>query len=347
MTRSRTALAIVACLAFIASQTLDADVRYDHRSKFQFAGAMGRVVNFFGGKAAREGVTTTTAIKGNRMLTMGDSTGEIIDLGEEKLYALDVKKKTYRVTTFAEMRRQMEEARKRAAEEARKEQPPQQQQEPAAQDPNAKQVEVDFDVKNTGERKEISGFAATQSVMTITVREKGKTLQQSGGVVMTSDMWMTPTIPALKEIADFNLRYAEQLYGPMVTGASPEEMASVMALYPMMKPALDKMATEGKKLQGTAVLTTSTFDAVKSAEQMAAEQSSASDARSSGGSTPTGVGGLLGGLGKRMARRNNDQAAAGPKDRATFLTTTFEILKVTPSVTDADVAIPAGFKESK
>ena len=80
-------------------------------------------MNFFGGKAAREGVTSTVAIKGSRMMTSnGDGTAQIIDLSEEKIYDIDLKKKSYRVTTFADLRRQMEEARKRAEEEAKKEQ---------------------------------------------------------------------------------------------------------------------------------------------------------------------------------------------------------------------------------
>ena len=50
------------------------------------------------------------------------------------------------------------------------------------------------------------------------MREKGKTLEQSGGLVMTSDMWLAPKIAAMKEVADFDLRYAQKLAGPMVSG---------------------------------------------------------------------------------------------------------------------------------
>ena len=75
-------------------------------------------------------------------------------------------------------------------------------------------MEIDFDVKNTGEKKTINGFDTHQVVMTITVREKGKTLEQSGGMVLTSDMWLAPTIAAMKEIADFDMRYAQKLVRP-------------------------------------------------------------------------------------------------------------------------------------
>ncbi len=347
MSHSRIALALAACLAVASTQALRADVRSDQKTKFQLAGPLGKVVNFFGGKAARDGVTSTVALKGNRMMTTtGDSGGQIIDLTEEKVYNLDLKKKSYTVVTFAQLRQQMEDARKRAQEEAAKNP---EADKPAQRDPNAKEVEVDFDVKNTGEKKDINGFATTQSIMTITVREKGKTLQQAGGMVLTSDIWLTPSIPAMKEVADFHMKYAQKLYGPMIEGASPQDMASAMAMYPQMKPALERMAAEGRKLQGTAILTTTTIDAVQSAEQMAASQSSAGDAKSSGGSAPTSVGGLIGGFGRRMAKKKEDEpaVAAGPKDRATVLTTTNETLKLSTTVADAEVAVPAGFKESK
>ena len=80
MSRSRTALAFVAVLALTSTQALRADVRSEEKTKFQLAGTLGRVVNIFGGKAAREGITTSTAVKGNRMMTTsGDNTGQIID----------------------------------------------------------------------------------------------------------------------------------------------------------------------------------------------------------------------------------------------------------------------------
>jgi hypothetical protein len=348
--RSRIALVLAAGLALSSAQMLKADVRSDQKTKFQFAGALGKVVNFFGGKAAREGVTSTIAVKGSRKLTMNDTTGQIIDLSEEKVYDLDVKKKSYKVSTFADLRRKMEEDRQKAEQAAAKEQAADKS-EPAKKDPNAKEMEIDFDVKNTGEKKDVNGFSTSEAVMTITVREKGKTLQQSGGMVMTSDMWLAPSIPAMREVAEFDMQYARKLYGPMLSGASPQDMAQAMAMYPMMKPALEKMAAEGSKLQGTPILTTTTMDAVKSADQMAAEaKQGSSDDKSSGGSASGGVGGLAGGFARRLAQRkssNDDAAANTPKDRTTVITTSTEVLKVSTTVSADEVAIPAGFKESK
>jgi hypothetical protein len=337
------AFVVVTCLA--ASAHLSADIRTDQRVKFQLGGAIGKLVNMFS-KGAREGSTSVVAVKGNRKATLSDTTGQIIDLSEEKIYDLDMKKKTYKVTTFAQLRKQMEDARreaeKNAREQAREERnAPSEPSAPAQKDPNEKEVEVDFDVKNTGASKNINGFDTKQSIITITVREKGKTLDQGGGMVMVTDMWLAPSAPSTKELIDFEMKYAEKIYGPMVTGASARDMAMALAMYPQIKPALDKMKAEGGKVEGTAILTTMTMEAVPpgAANTTAAAPAPAEPARK-------GLGGMLGGL-KKMAE---GQKAADPNakpQRAMILSTSIEMLKLTTSVDAASVALPAGFREDK
>jgi hypothetical protein len=152
-------------------------------------------------------------------------------------------------------------------------------------------------------------------------------------------MWMAPKIAAMKEVMDFDIRYAKQLYGAMA-GMSAEQMAAAMAMYPMMKDSMARMSAEGAKMDGTAIQTTTTMEAVKSAEQMAQETRASEDTSSSGG----GISGRLGGmLAKKMGPKKDD---AG-KPRATFMTMNHEVLKVATSVAAEDVAVPAGFKETK
>ena len=336
-------LPLVLALIAVSGYSLQADVKTEEKTHVQFSGVLGGIVNLFGGKAAREGVTSTVAVKGDRKATTSDTTGRIVDLGEEKIYDLDLKRKTYKVTTFADLRRQMEEARRRAEEEARKVQARDKKADKAPErDPNAKEMEIDFDIKNTGQKKNVSGFDTHEVVLTITVREKGKTLEQSGGLLLTSDMWLAPTVAALKEIRDFDVRFAQKLAGPMMSGASPEDMGRMLAAYPMMKDALAKMSAEGGKVDGTPLSTTLTFDTVKAADQVASKQSD--DDKSKDNSS---VGGLLGGLARRGAARRSGGDQDQNKPRATFMTSTTEILKISTDVAAADVAVPAGFKENK
>jgi hypothetical protein len=331
---------VAVVLALTAS--LSADVRTDQRVKFQLGGAIGKMVNMFGGKGAREGVTTVVAVKGDRKATMSDTTGQIIDLTEEKIYDLDIKKKTYKVTTFAELRKQMEQAQ-RDAEKIAKEQAAEPSK-PAEKDPDAKEVEVDFDVKNTGVSRTINGFDTRQTVMTITVREKDKTLDQSGGLVMTTDLWLAANAPSTRDLVEFDTKYAQKLYGPTVSGASAQDLAMAMAMYPQMKPALDRMRAEGSKIEGTAILTDMRMESVPpgTANEKSAALAAPEEPKKKG------LGGMLGGL-KKMAEeaeKNNSNSNAKPS-RAIVLTTTVEMLKLTTDVDAAAVAMPAGFSERK
>ena len=116
-----------------------------------------------------------------------------------------------------------------------------------------------------------------------------------------------------------------------------------MAMYPMMKDAMAKMSAEGGKIDGTPIQTTMTMDAVKSAEQLA-QEAEGGGARASRRAAAALSGRLGGMLAKKMAPKKDD---AGARPRATFMTMNTEVLKVATDVAPADVAVPAGFKESK
>ena len=305
-----------------------AEVKTREKSQIKIEGMLGRMVNLFGGKAAKEGVVSSVAVKGNRKATTNDATGQIIDLSEEKIYDLDMKKKTYEVTTFEELRRRMREAREKAQKDAEKDPG----KEPEKSGEPQKEFEVDFDVKETGQKKQLAGYDTREVIMTITVREKGKTLEDGGGFVMTADSWFGPVIPALKELSDFDQKYWKQLQGPEAMGMSAEQMAMIASMYPMLKPASERLAKEGAKLQGTPLATTTTFEVVKSKAQMA----QAAEGSKSGG------GGLSGMLARKIAKKDGEE-----KPRATVFTVVSETQEVATSVAPADIDLPAGFKEKK
>jgi hypothetical protein len=81
-------------------------------------------------------------------------------------------------------------------------------------------------------------------------------------------------------------------------------------------------------------MTTMTIEGVKSAEQMKA---AGQQQQSSGGG---GIGGAL--AGRLMRGRGGP-----PQQRTKAFTSTHELISVANTVSDADLAIPAGFKEKK
>jgi hypothetical protein len=332
---------IAVMLTVLCSAATLADVRTDEKTQVRFEGMLGRMVNLFGGRGAREGIVSTVAVKGDRKATRSGSTGQIVDLAEEKIYDIDYDDKNYKVTTFAEIRRQMEEARRKAAQEAAKETgSPEPAQERAADGP---QIEVDFDLKETGQKRDLNGFATREVVMTIAVREKGKKLDESGGMVLTSNSWLAPKVAAMSEVAAFDLRYAQKLNLTAMLDA--QQAAAALAMYPMMADAMKRMQAENVNLDGTAILTVVKFEAVANPEQAKQQQQQQQQQTAE---TPRGIGGALAGrLGRRVLGGNRDEANASSSTpgRATVMTSMHEVLKVAPVASDADVAIPAGFKQ--
>jgi hypothetical protein len=312
--------ALVAALAAASTVALSADVKTKDKTQLRLEGMLGRVAGMFGGKAARDGVVATNAVRGQRKIEIGETSGRIIDLGEEKVYDLDMRKRTYEVTTFEELRRRLREAQEKARSEAGKEEG---RDEPREQEKPGKEYEVDFDVKETGQKRSIAGHEARQVISTVVVREKGRTLEDGGGAVMTVDAWLGPDLPALKELAEFDMKYARAI-SPDAPTLSAEQLAAVVALYPMLKNASDRLQQESGKLQGTPLLTTTTFEGVKSREAMEQQK-------------PQGGGGLGGMLARRMKKDE--------KPRATVFTLTHETIEVSTNVNGDELAIPAGFKQ--
>jgi hypothetical protein len=332
----RTAFVAVA-IAAVCAGAVRADVSTQEKTQVKFAGALGRVMNLFGGRATRDGVVTSVAVRGDRKATRTDQALQIVDLNEEKVYDVNLKDKSYTVTTFADIRRQLEEARRKAAEQSAKagNQPP-------ASTGDADKVEIEFNIKDSGQRKTVNGFDAHEVVMTVAVHEKGKKLEDAGGLVMTANTWLAPKIAGMKELADFDRRYAEKIAAPTLIDA--QQMVTAMAMYPMMAEAMKKMQAENVKLDGTAVMTVMSLDAVGDPQEHATakEQPAAKD-----DSVPRSLGGLAGRLGRRIAKKDDAPPAAAPADpnRATFLTIQHDVLSVGASVADADLQIPAGFKQ--
>lgn len=325
------ALGLVLALAPAAG----ADVKVKQKSQVKFEGMLGRMMNLFGGKAAKEGIISTVAIKGDRQMSVTDTTGDLVDLNEEKIYHIDFKGRSYKVQTFAEIRKQFEDAK----EEARK-QAAQQKDEKTDEAP---QFEVDVDIRKSGAQKAISGQTCDEVVTTITLRQKGRTLEQAGGMVLTAHAWMGPKNDAMREQMAFQQRYMKKLLGSE-TETFARDLLSAMAMYPGMQDAMARMQKEAAKLEGTAYLTVAMFESVATAEQAAAR---AEQDKQGGG----GIGGIAGGLGGMFGRKKKDEApkdagaAGGSKTRSTILTTTTEVLGVETSVAAGDLEIPAGFKQ--
>lgn len=315
---------ILAALSLVAvalvAPALRADVKTTEKTTLKLEGMLGK---FIGG-AAKDGIVSGVALKGARKLSMNDKTGEIIDLTEEKVYRIDIKKKEYKVLTFEQLRKEWQETQAEAEKSAK-----QMREAQGETAESGKKMELSMDVKETGQRKAIAGYDTREVVMTITASEQGKTLEEGGGSVMTNTMWLGPRIAALDEIHQFDVKYMKAVMGEE-GAAAMQQLTAVFAMFGSAKPMMEKMQTEGPKLNGSPLHLTLVMESVKSAEQM---KTASSQQQSSGG-------GMSGMLAKKMM-------GGPPKQRSLVMTSITEVLTVATSAADADVAIPAGFKEKK
>lgn len=317
-------LASILIIFGLAAATVQGDVKTRQHTQLKFEGLLGRAMNMASGGAA-DGLTSTVALKGSRKADINDRTGTIIDLAEERVYELDIRRREYRVTTFAQLREQWKKAQA-DAEKAAKDMPADQRTDPAQ---TGKEIEISVDVSETGETRTIAGHQAKQVRMVVSAHEKGRTLDESGGMVMTNDVWLTPRVAAFDEIVDFDMKFFQAVYGGDM-GALARQMTSILAMYPSLQQVMQQMEEKMRALEGTPLSTTTTIETVRSAEAMAQ-----APAASGGG----------GGIGGALARRLG--AGRPPEKRSLLMTSVSETQSIDASVADADVAIPAGFRERR
>jgi hypothetical protein len=314
---------------------------------------LGKMAGMFGGKSMREGVVSSVAVKGDRMMTVTGDDAELVDLREEKIYNIDLKKKTYTVMTFEEMRQKIREARQKAEEQMAKQKEESAKQQKSGEEP---QFDVDFSMKDTGQRKAVAGYDCHEVLMTVAVKPKGQTVEQGGGLVMEASSWLAPDVPAYKERLEFDRKFFQKVYGEAFSEADRQQMMSAIAMYPGMSQAIERMKKEQVNMSGTPLLTTTTMQSVVGAQQAAANKEQQDQkAEPESNTPPTSMGGLMGGFAKKMMKKKEqppaDQGAQGsaPKDpnRATIMRSTTETIEISTSVSPSDVEIPAGFKQEK
>lgn len=323
----RTSVWIALAIALtVAMPPLLADVKTQQKSGAHLEGMLGTFLN----RRLGDGTVSTTSVKGNRMARVDDKGQmQIVDLTEQNIYIVDVKDKSYKVMTFAEMRKGLEDAAKAMQDQAKG----MSQQDKDALANASKQIETDADVKETGQHKTIAGKDTRQAIVTITTHERGKTIYESGGFLLQNDMWLGET-PALNEMIDFQTRYFKAVFEGVFTGTDLQQTSMFGSLFPGFMKLSERMAAESKKLRGTALASTTVFGTVKagSSPDQVREQLAQPASRGGGG---------LRGLGRMMSGAGN----ANTTGFSRFLTTSNEFLSIGNAVTPADLEIPAGFKK--
>jgi hypothetical protein len=288
-------------------------------------------------------------IHGNQKAVVAKDSTEIIDLDKETVTHIDNLRKTYTVVTFAQMRKVFEQAPKQiqqAQEKAKAD-------EPQTQQPKS-DVKASFDVsvKNTGATKQINGLTAQEQIVTLQMHATDANAPSTGAAnsatyVVTTDAWITPDPPEVKEIQDFDKRYAQKLMEGVDLSAFKDQltqmqrpsqnagMSQMFAGKPGSEEAMEQMSKEMAKLQGTRVLEVTKMGGSASGPAAAQNSAQASDPApaaappSSNGSMAGMLGSALGGSALGGFHRKKTPP---PSDSTTTTTTASDGTQTTSTV---------------
>ena len=221
--------------------------------------------------------STVTMVHGNQKAVVSKDSTEITDLDRECIIRMDNVKKTYSVITFAEMRQaflnmsgQMDKMQAQLKQA--------QSNQPHPQQPSDIKTSFDVKVNNTGVTKVVNGLESQEQVITMTMKvtmtnppppPSGQPADPNAltsiDYTITTDTWVAPDPPEIKEIADFDLRFGQKLMQGVDMKEFAEQMKQMQAAgsaataqllggQPGAADAMAQMAKEIAKLKGTRVL---------------------------------------------------------------------------------------------
>lgn len=298
-TKKINGLIVLAIILFCAVSQLSADVVHESKTQMKLSGALGTMSKIMGlGKPMQ----TIDYYSGNKMRSdvLDDKgkvkTSEIIDLDKELLITLDHKKHKYTQMTFAEWRQQFEDAMAEMKESEEKQ----------GEKVEAPENEwtVNFDMSRPEGTENINGRETEKVIMTVTVKEKPKAeAEDTAGAEMrmTSTSWLCPNLEGSDEINAFNKKLAEKLGFGFDEAQSKNMWEQIMQSYPQIKDISETMKEKGNGLEGTPVRTYAIYETIGQVKPVGQEDQE---------ETPTSVGGLMKGFGKKAIKKDEDK---GPK----------------------------------
>jgi hypothetical protein len=369
-------------IILLASRLMFADASYQETTQITGGSMMAPLKSMsFLSKSMRDmlaPITTTTMIHGNQKAVVGKDSIEITDLDKETVTHIDPVHKTYTVVTFAQMRqafaqvpKQMQQAQDKAK------QAPEQPQQPKSD----LKTSFDVSVKNTGATKEINGLSAQEQLVTLQMHITDPNAPPTQGpnaatYVVTTDAWITPDPPEVKEIQDFDKRFGQKLMEGVDLSAFKAQMTQMhdMSQNPGMsqmfagKPgsaeAMAEMGKEMAKLQGTRVMEVTRMGG--SGTGPATAQNSAQTTDSAPAAAPSNsnssMSGMLGSaLGSSALGAFHRKKAAQPASDTTTTTTNPDGTQTTSTilmettvqksnfsqapVSSSNFEVPAGYKK--
>jgi hypothetical protein len=333
-----------------------ADVSVEQRMTVTGAGVMS-MANMTG--------TSTTTISGDRARTdselrfesamvralahgVGGQTVEIVDLDQDRIYAVNPKKKTYTESSFTEKRAQLQQAMQAAQQGQAK----QAQGASGVDESKCEWLPAKSDLKRTGEKNTIAGYTAEHVVITASQACRERDSGQVCEFALTLDQWMAADFKSSAEALKYQQAYAEKL--GLTASSSRDFSERAQTLFSGYEGIWKQIAAKMKDVKGYSVKASFSLG-VGGAQCESAQKGQAA----SGSGERPGVGGALmkgalGGLGGLFGKKKKDDApsstapsaAPGPNGIYNLMTIGTELVSVKTDAAPAGTfEVPAGFKK--
>jgi hypothetical protein len=322
-------------LTCVATAGLRADFSYDQTTKIT-GGAMAGMMKVVGvfSRTAREPVRTSVLVKGDVMAHTTADSATIIDVGKETITEVNFKQKTYSQITFAQMVQYLDQMSKKAAQ----------------QSGNKGEINFKASIKETGQKRDFSGFPTREVVLTMVMEGSDKESGQRGSMTVTSNMWLAKNIPGYEEVRAFQQKMAQKLAWMPGSNMFTQGRGD-------MAKAFGDLQKEGAKLDGVPVLQLVSMGGAGEGQPgqpapQASQKNEQSESPSIGGTL--GRLGGLGGLGRRkkqeepQQKQDQPQAASGAASGTpgALLEMTTESTNFSSGAIDASkLQVPAGFRQ--
>ncbi|HKD08392.1 MAG TPA: DUF4412 domain-containing protein [Bryobacteraceae bacterium] len=259
--------------------------------------------------------TSTYYYKGQKMKVDNGSTATIVDFDAQTITLVNNATKSYSVKSLGETSSSLD----------------------------SKGIEAKIDVKDTGQKKTVNGFSASQTVLTMDVESNQSPRPMK--MKMEMEIWASPDVPGASELRDFHRRNANRFPWQALAGGGNPAMQS--ALTDIQK----KMASiNGVPVQQIVRMTPSGGAATPVAPQMSAGQSAQMAQARAKLEAMAAQGGPAAAYAKQALERMpggapGSSAAGAPGSGAMVEITMDSSGFSAASVPDSTFAIPAGYSK--
>jgi hypothetical protein len=333
------------CYAY-GDVTLEEEVRVEGAGLMQMINMTGRTVTTISGSRARIDTDLQMDSRFMRMFGAGPM-AEIVRLDQEKVYGLDLRKKTYTETTFAEQRAELQ----KSMDQMREAQQAQRQGASGIDEADCDWSEPTATSERGGESELIAGMRAERVKVVATQSCSDRKSAQVCDFTLTLDQWLAPESAAVGEALDYYRAYAEKLdFGAIGSRDFAQRVESMFGGYGVWGAVATHLAAvEGYPVRSTVALAIGGPQCQSLHEGHAAERPATPGVGEVlGGALGGSLGGMLGrnrDAARKAAQQPEPPAAAAADGMVRIMTIKSEILSVTTQAADpAAFEPPANFK---